>query len=243
MKIKFWTGTAIVLAATLLFAGTTAAKHGSDNGAAEVESEGHSPAASMAMMSMSPAPSVAPAATASASASVTIHDFAFGPGSISVAVGSTVTWTNQDSVSHTVTADDGSFDSGRLAQGATFSQTFDTPGTYTYHCAIHPSMTGTITVEAGPAPSVAPAATASASASVTIQDFAFGPGSISVAVGSTVTWTNQDSVSHTVTADDGSFDSGRLAQGATFSQTFDTPGTYTYHCAIHPSMTGTITVE
>ena len=239
MKIKFWTGTAIVLAATLLFAGTTAAKHGSDDGAAEVESEGHSPAASMAMMSMSPAPSVAPAATASAS--VTIQDFAFGPGSISVAVGSTVTWTNQDSVSHTVTADDGSFDSGRLAQGATFSQTFDTPGTYTYHCAIHPSMTGTITVEAGPAPSVAPAATASAS--VTIQDFAFGPGSISVAVGSTVTWTNQDSVSHTVTADDGSFDSGRLAQGATFSRTFDTPGTYTYHCAIHPSMTGTITVE
>ncbi len=236
MKTRFWTGAAMALAVTLMLAGTVAAKHGSDDGAVEVEAEGHTPTATMAPMSMSPAPSMAPAASA---ASVTIQDFAFGPASISVAVGSTVTWTNQDGTAHTVTADDGSFDSGNLAQGATFSQTFDTPGTYTYHCAIHSSMIGTITVVAAPAPSMAPAASAS---SVTIQDFAFGPASISVAVGSTVTWTNQDGTAHTVTADDGSFDSGNLAQGATFSQTFDTPGTYTYHCAIHSSMIGTITV-
>jgi plastocyanin len=170
---------------------------------------------------------------------VTISGFAFGPASVSVPVGSTVTWTNQDGTAHTVTADDGSFDSGSLAQGATFSQTFDTPGTYPYHCAIHSSMTGTITVVAAPAPSTAPAVTATAE---TISGFAFGPASVSVPVGSTVTWTNQDGTAHTVTADDGSFDSGSLAQGATFSQTFDTPGTYPYHCAIHSSMTGTITV-
>ena len=129
MKTRFWTRATAALAASLLLAGAVAAQSASG-----------SPAASMAM---SPAPSMAPAASATA---VTISGFAFGPASISVAVGSTVTWTNQDGTAHTVTADDGSFDSGSLAQGATFSQTFDTPGTYTYHCAIHSSMTGTVTV-------------------------------------------------------------------------------------------------
>jgi len=129
MKTRFWTGATAALAASLLLAGAVAAQSASG-----------SPAASMAM---SPAPSMAPAASATA---VTISGFAFGPASISIPVGSTVTWTNQDGTAHTVTADDGSFDSGSLAQGATFSQTFDTPGTYTYHCAIHSSMTGTVTV-------------------------------------------------------------------------------------------------
>ena len=51
------------------------------------------------------------------------------------------------------------------------------------------------------------------------------------------------SAQHTVTADDGSFDGGPLATGATFSQTFSTAGTFSYHCKIHPSMTATITVS
>ena len=55
-------------------------------------------------------------------------------------------WTNKDSVQHTGTADDGSFDSGKLASGSTFSQTFSKPGTYAYHCTIHSSMKATITV-------------------------------------------------------------------------------------------------
>ncbi len=57
-----------------------------------------------------------------------------------------MSWTNNDSASHTVTADDGSFKSDTLATGATFSQTFAKAGTFAYHCAIHPSMKGTITV-------------------------------------------------------------------------------------------------
>jgi plastocyanin len=57
-----------------------------------------------------------------------------------------VTWTNLDGVAHTVTADDGSWGSGTLGQGATYSHVFTSPGTYTYHCAIHPFMTGTVTV-------------------------------------------------------------------------------------------------
>lgn len=91
-------------------------------------------------------------------------------------------------------------------------------------------------------PAAAPAGGGGGNA-VTIQNFAFGPATLDVAVGTTVTWTNQDSTSHTATADDGSFDSKPIAAGATFSQTFSTAGTFTYHCSIHSSMTGTITVQ
>jgi len=107
---------------------------GGDEGASEEES---TPAAS----------SDTSGEAAAGESAVEIANFAFSPDSVEVAAGSTVTWTNNDSTAHTVTADDGSFDSGNLDSGATFSQKFDTPGTYTYHCAIHPNMTGTITVK------------------------------------------------------------------------------------------------
>lgn len=81
------------------------------------------------------------------------------------------------------------------------------------------------------------------SAAVSIVGFAFQPGSLEVAAGTTVTWTNDDPAPHTVTAADGSFDSGTLASGATFSQVFDQAGTFAYACAIHPTMTGTIIVS
>ena len=77
---------------------------------------------------------------------VGIHDFAFEPADMSVAVGTTVTWSNEGPSDHTVTADDGSFDSGTVTAGSSFANTFDTAGTFTYHCSIHPQMTGTITV-------------------------------------------------------------------------------------------------
>jgi plastocyanin len=85
-------------------------------------------------------------AAAQESAAVSIVDFAFQPPSIEVATGGTVTWTNTGQAPHTVTADDGSFDSGTLSPGATFSQTFATAGTFTYHCNIHPQMTATVIV-------------------------------------------------------------------------------------------------
>ncbi|HYM84877.1 MAG TPA: cupredoxin family copper-binding protein [Candidatus Dormibacteraeota bacterium] len=88
-----------------------------------------------------------------------------------------------------------------------------------------------------------PGASAGANATaVTIQGFAFGPSTLDVAVGSTVTWTNKDSTTHTVTANDGSFDS-QVPSGQTFSQTFSKAGTFAYHCKIHPTMTATITVH
>ena len=80
--------------------------------------------------------------------------------------------------------------------------------------------------------------------SVSLSNFAFSPATITITSGSTVTWTNLDSAPHTVTADDTSqFSSGTLAQGGTFVHTFDTPGTYTYHCSIHTSMKGTVIVQ
>src|SRR5215217_1712193 len=75
---------------------------------------------------------------------------------------------------------------------------------------------------------------------VSIQDFSFSPGQITVAPGTTVTWVNKGPSAHTTTADDGTWDSGTLQQGEDFSFTFDKPGTYTYHCSIHPDMTASV---
>ena len=75
-----------------------------------------------------------------------IRQFAYQPKSIEVPVGTTVTWTNQDAIQHSITASDGAFDSGLFTQGGTFSQTFDTPGTYAYVCSRHGSMMGEVVV-------------------------------------------------------------------------------------------------
>jgi plastocyanin len=79
---------------------------------------------------------------------------------------------------------------------------------------------------------------------VRLQDFAFEPANIVVDVGTTVTWTNEDSADHTVTSDDGDeMDSPRLGENETFSRTFDQPGEYRYHCDPHPNMRGLVTVR
>jgi plastocyanin len=89
-------------------------------------------------------------AQAQGRADVAIVDVAYQPGSILVQAGDTVTWTNSGSTPHTVTADDGSVDSGPLAPRASFSQTFPAAGLFTYHCAIHPRMTGAVTITRAP---------------------------------------------------------------------------------------------
>lgn len=76
---------------------------------------------------------------------------------------------------------------------------------------------------------------------VDIKGFAFDPGTITVSKGTTVTWTNRDSVVHTITGDN--FDSGPISQDKTFSQTFKDIGTFEYRCTKHPSMkTGKVIV-
>lgn len=95
-----------------------------------------------------------------------------------------------------------------------------------------------------PATPVAPATPQSDQAAtnqIMIKNFTFSPQTVTIKSGTTVTWTNQDSVAHTVISD--SFASNNLNPGDTFQFTFNTPGTYNYHCSIHPSMTGTVIVQ
>jgi plastocyanin len=77
---------------------------------------------------------------------VNIHDDAFDPAQVDIAPGTTITWVNNDDEAHTVTADDGLFDSGRLEPGDSYSVWFDGSGTVAYHCEPHPHMTGGVVV-------------------------------------------------------------------------------------------------
>jgi plastocyanin len=82
-----------------------------------------------------------------------------------------------------------------------------------------------------------------ASVEVKIDNFSFGPAAITVAVGTTVTWTNRDDIPHTVVSDDKVFKSKVLDTDEKFSYTFAKPGTYPYFCSIHPKMTGKVIVQ
>ena len=78
---------------------------------------------------------------------------------------------------------------------------------------------------------------------VAISNFTFNSNDLHVPAGTTVTWTNNDTAPHTVTADDGSFTSVTLNKGDTYSKTFSTAGTYHYHCTIHSMMKAEVIVE
>ncbi|HSX29243.1 MAG TPA: cupredoxin family copper-binding protein [Candidatus Saccharimonadales bacterium] len=95
-------------------------------------------------------------------------------------------------------------------------------------------------------PTPAPSTTQSQGNAVAIQDFAFSPATLTVKKGTTVTWTNKDSASHTVTSDDDAtgekLDSKVLGNGDSYSMTFTATGTYGYHCALHPNMTAKVIV-
>jgi plastocyanin len=84
-------------------------------------------------------------ADARAGVSVTVADMAFSPASVTVALGQRVTWTFEDSVSHTTTSD-GFWDSGSRSAGATYSRAFTSAGTFAYRCTIHPMMRGKVAV-------------------------------------------------------------------------------------------------
>ena len=155
------------------------------------------------------------------------------PADTPVAKGDSVTWTNRMTMKHTVTGDNGEFDSGQLAKDQSFTHTFDADGMVAYHCEIHPFMTGAVTVAAGAA------AGTTHTIEITAMNF---PADTPVATGDTVMWTNRMGATHTVTADNGEFDSGNLRRDQSFSHTFTSPGAVPYHCEIHPFMTGQVTV-
>jgi len=80
-------------------------------------------------------------------------------------------------------------------------------------------------------------------AQVKVDNFVFSPNPLTVSVGSTVRWVNQDDIPHNVVSDDKSFKSKALDTDESFTYTFTKPGTYTYFCSIHPKMTGKIVVQ
>lgn len=99
-----------------------------------------------------PSPS-SPPATGGPSSSVaipsgaaTLGTRAYAPDDLTVATGTTVTWTNNDSIAHTSTSDGSGWNSGVIPPGGQFSSTFQTPGTFSYRCTIHPGMVGTVVV-------------------------------------------------------------------------------------------------
>jgi len=113
------------------------------------------------------------------------------------------------------------------------------------------SSTPTSPTSPTPAPSpAAPPVSGGSSSTVSIPagaavlgTAAFAPDALTVDAGTTVTWTNTDSVAHTSTSDASGWDSGIVAPGGQFSRSFQTAGTFKYHCAIHPGMIGTVVVR
>src|ERR1700688_3720388 len=81
------------------------------------------------------------------------------------------------------------------------------------------------------------------SADIRIDNFSFGPQTVTVPVGTTVTWTNRDDIPHTVVSTDGVFKSKVRDTDEKFSYTFTKPGTYSYVCSVHRKMTGTVVVK
>jgi plastocyanin len=167
----------------------------------------------------------------------------FSPETVTLVIGvnNTLSFINKDTAVHTVTATDRSFDSGDIKAGQSWTYTFNAPGTFTYYCIYHSWMKGTVIVKSstsagGLTVKIPPGTGADTSLN-------FSPSSFRLVVGvnNTVTFLNQDTATHSVTANDGTFDSGDIKAGGSWSHTF-AAGTYSYHCVYHSYMKGTITV-
>jgi plastocyanin len=175
----------------------------------------------------------------------------FDPSKLEVPVGSTLLLANVGGKPHTITADDGSFDSGIVnpgAEGGRFAGnnatiTLNKAGSFPFHCEIHPAaMKGVLTVtgEEGAAEDQggedqAQASNAPAKTSIDMQDFAFDPAEVSVAPAGKVTWKNTGQAPHTATFDDIPLDTKTIEAGGDVTLTAPSkPGSYSYKCNIHP---------
>jgi amicyanin len=127
------------------------------------------------------------------------------------------------------------------------SDTASTAPSISFQSRMTPGMSGHEMPGMGSPPASASATTADSPApqggtAVSISDFKFNPATLTVPVGATVTWTNQDEEPHTIAAKDGSFHSPGMDTHGTYSYQFTTAGSYDYICSIHPFMTGTVVV-
>ena len=199
----------------------------------------------------------APAAAASSTAAAAqdggeakIVDFDFSPRRLTVAAGSKVTWSNTGQRPHTATDRGGTFDTKPIAPGASAEVTLSSPGTYFYFCRINPAkMNGVLTVE--PDDQAKVVRVQAVDPGQTGDKLRFDPSELTVAAGTTRLVPNVGGRPHTLTADDGSFDTGIVnpgAEGGRFSGknasvTLDKAGTFKFHCEVHPAaMKGVVTV-
>jgi plastocyanin len=192
----------------------------------------------------------APAA-AQAGEQAKIVDFDFSPGRLTVEAGTTVAWTNTGSRPHTATDRSGTFDTRPIAPGAKAEVTLSTPGTYFYFCRINPAkMNGVLVVEPG-ADEPRAVRVQAVDPGFTGDKLRFDPPELTVAAGTTLLVANVGGKPHTLTADNGAFDTGIVdpgAEGGRFagknaSVTLNQAGTFKFHCEIHPAaMKGTVTV-
>lgn len=129
-------------------------------------------------------------------------------------------------------------------EGATPPPAGTTPPTLppTLVTAVATTTPPSTTITTIPATTVVQTTAAPVFVTVTIQNYTFSPASVTVPVGSTVQWTNLDVAAHQVSSDSMAFLTPPLSQGSSYSWTFMHQGTFPYHCAIHPSMTGTVRV-
>jgi plastocyanin len=112
-----------------------------------------------------------------------------------------------------------------------------------FAAAFMPAMIAILLLFAGAPTVTANDQPSGATAAVKIDNFSFGPETLTVAVGTTVTWTNRDDIPHTVVSTDGVFKSKVRDTDEKFSYTFTKAGTYPYFCSVHPKMTGKVVVQ
>jgi plastocyanin len=184
------------------------------------------------------------------------EQFRFDPAKLSVPTGSAILVANVGGKPHTLTADNGAFDTGVIAPGPGAGQfagrnttfTVDKPGIFAFHCEIHPKqMKGVLTVTGKEVTGLA-ASAGPKQAKVSIQDFSFSPVQLAVAPGAKVLFANGGQQAHTATFDEAyekkTLDTNVIQPGSQGSFTApDKPGTYAYKCSIHPKrMNGVLVV-
>jgi len=178
----------------------------------------------------------------------------YDPDESHVQQGYIVEWTNNDSFAHTVTSslDFGeTFDSGLLSSGEKFllDTTDLSLGEYEYLCIVHPWMIAYLVVEEIREIQTTVVSIPQGAGFQQPGQVYYDSNLVTVVIGNTVSWVNDDDQVHTVTSGtptggpDGLFDSGLISSGGSFHQTYDTVGTFDYYCIVHPWMQGTVIAE
>jgi len=178
----------------------------------------------------------------------------YDPDESHVQQGYIVEWTNNDSFAHTVTSslDFGeTFDSGLLSSGEKFllDTTDLSLGEYEYLCIVHPWMIAYLVVEEIREIQTTVVSIPQGAGFQQPGQVYYDSNLVTVVIGNTVSWVNDDEQVHTVTSGtptggpDGLFDSGLISSGGSFHQTYDTVGTFDYYCIVHPWMQGTVIAE